>query len=83
MRGRPVPLVDQVHRLMQLWKAGDAVKVNEYFDGRTLRHSKVFHQFLQALIELAPHASEERSVLESLSNHVVARGVAPQIELLV
>jgi hypothetical protein len=33
------------------------------------------------LIELAPHPSEERSLLESISNHVVARGVAPQEEL--
>jgi putative DNA methylase len=29
---------------------------------------------LQALIELAPPASEERSILESLSNHIVSRG---------
>ena len=62
---------------MQLWKTGEVVKVNEYLDARALRQNKMFHRLLQALIELAPHASEERSVLESISNHVVARGVAP------
>ena len=61
---------------MRLWKAGDVVKVNEYLDQRALRSNHVFHQLLQALIELAPHASEERSLLESISNHVAARGVS-------
>ena len=28
--GRPAPLIDQVHRLMHLWRAGDQVRVNEY-----------------------------------------------------
>ena len=34
-----------------------------------------------ALIELAAQGSEERSLLEKINNHVVARGVAPQEEL--
>jgi len=73
--GRPVPLIDQVHRLMHLWKAGDVVKVDDYLDGRGLRRHALFHQLLQAIIELAPHGSEERPLLESISNHVTARGV--------
>jgi hypothetical protein len=79
--GRAAPLIDQVHRLMHLWKTGEQLKVNEYLDSRALRQNKMFHHLLQALIELAPHASEERSLLETISNHVVARGVAPQEEL--
>jgi len=71
---RDIPLIDKVHRLMHLWKAGDVVKVDEYLDDKGLRRSVLFHQFLQALIELAPHASEERSLLESMSNHVAGRG---------
>jgi putative DNA methylase len=80
-RGKTIPLIDQVHRIMRLWKVGDVVKVNEYLDLRALRSNQVFHQLLQALIELAPHASEERSLLESISNHVAARGVATQDEM--
>jgi hypothetical protein len=82
---RVVPLIDQIHRLMHLWKAGDVTKVNEYLDAQGLRRNALFHQLLQALIELALANSEERSLLESISNHIAARGVSPamqQVELL-
>ena len=67
---REIPLIDQVHRLMHLWKSGDVSKVNEYLDLRGLRRNPLFHQILQALIELAPAGSEERALMESISNHV-------------
>lgn len=76
--GRAAPLIDQVHKLMHLWKGGDVNKVNEYLDSRGLRRSPIFAQLLQALIELAPHGDEERSILESLSNHVRGLGAAAQ-----
>ena len=72
--GRPAPLIDQVHKLMHLWRAGDQVKVDDYLDARGLPRNALFNQLLQALIELAAAASEERSLLEALSNHVAARG---------
>lgn len=70
-----MPLIDQIHRLMHLWKAGDVTKVDLYLEDRGLRRSELFRQLLQALIELSPEASEERSVMESISNHVQARGM--------
>jgi len=33
--GRPVPLIDQVHRLMHLWRGGDVHKVDEYLGARS------------------------------------------------
>ena len=72
--GRPAPLIDQVHKLMHLWRAGDQARVNEYLDSRGLQRNPLFHQLLQALIELAPAGSEERAVLEALSNHAAAHG---------
>jgi len=72
--GRPVPLIDRVHCLMHLWKAGDLHKLDEYLDENALRRQELFKRLLQSLIELSPHGSEERSLLESLSNHVGARG---------
>ncbi|MEE9294998.1 MAG: DUF1156 domain-containing protein [Phycisphaerae bacterium] len=72
-----VPLIDQVHRLMHLWKAGDVNKVDSYLDTRGLRRSQLFAQVLQALIELAEQGSEERSLMESISNHLRASGTAP------
>jgi adenine-specific DNA methylase len=68
--GVEIPLIDQVHRIMQLWRGGDVSKVDEYLDLRGLRRSQLFHPLLQALIELAAEGSEERSILESISNHV-------------
>jgi len=65
--GRPILLIDQVHRLMHLWKAGDVVKVDEYLDNKGLRRNVLFHQLLQALIELADVGSDERALLESIS----------------
>ncbi|MXZ89880.1 MAG: DUF1156 domain-containing protein [Chloroflexi bacterium] len=72
--GRPAPLIDQAHKLMQLWRAGDQARVNEYLDSRGLQRNALFHQLLQALIELAPAGSDERAVLEALSNHAAAHG---------
>ncbi len=72
--GRPAPLIDQVHKLMHLWRAGDQVKVNDYLDSRGLPRNALFNQILQALIELAGEGSEERSLLESVSNHAAGRG---------
>ena len=72
--GRPVPLIDQVHKLMHLWRAGDQIKVDDYLDTGGLQSNALFNQILQALIELADAGSDERSILEALSNHVAARG---------
>jgi len=72
--GRPVPLVDQVHRLMHLWRGGDVHKVDEYLDDHGLRRQELFWRLLQSLIELSEPGSDERSILESLSNHIGAKG---------
>ena len=71
--GRPVPLIDQVHKLMHLWRAGDQAKVDDYLDTRGLQRNALFNQLLQALIELADAGSDERATLEALSNHIAAR----------
>ena len=71
--GRPAPLIDQAHRLMRLWRAGDQVRVDGYLDAQGLQHSASFGQVLQALIELADEGSEERAILEAISNHISSR----------
>ncbi|NUM37482.1 MAG: hypothetical protein HUU50_23350 [Candidatus Brocadiae bacterium] len=72
--GTPIPLIDQVHRIMHLWKEGDVVKVEEYLEKRGLKRLAIFPKFLQALIELSENSSEERSLLETISNHLIAKG---------
>lgn len=72
--GRPIPLIDRVHRLMHLWRAGDVHKVDEYLDDNGLRRQELFKRLVQSLIELSSAGSEERSLLESMSNHIQAKG---------
>ena len=70
--GHSAPLVDQVHKLMHLWRTGDQSRVDDYLNARGLQRNSLFNQILQALIELADD-SEERSILEALSNHMASR----------
>lgn len=73
--GRSVPLIDRVHRLMQLWKAGDVTKVNTFLDQAGLARDVLFAQLIQALIELANRdgKGDEAPILESISNHLRSR----------
>lgn len=70
--GRVVPLIDRVHRVMHIWKEGDVQKVDEYLDEHALRRNELFKRVVQSLIELS--STTERSLLESISNHVGAKG---------
>ena len=75
---RPVPTIDRVHKLMHLWRAGDQTKVDSCLDSAGLARDALFARVLQALVELAETGSDERAILESLSNHSAARaGLAP------
>lgn len=76
--GRPVPLIDRVHRLMHLWKGGDLHKVDDYLDDHGLRRQELFRRLLQSLIELSEAGGSERGILESLSNHVGGQGAVHQ-----
>ncbi|MBI4327842.1 MAG: DUF1156 domain-containing protein, partial [Chloroflexi bacterium] len=72
--GKPVPLIDRIHRLMHLWREGDLHKVDEYLDEHGLRRHELFKRLLQSIIELSEAGGEERSLLESLSNHLGIKG---------
>lgn len=70
--GKAVPLIDRIHRLMHLWKDGDLHKVDAYIDEHSLRQHELFKRVVQSLIELS--SNSERSLLESISNHIGAKG---------
>ena len=80
--GRPVPMIDQLHRLMFLWRAGDIRLVDEYLEGNGLRQNQIFSQLIQAIIELAPNPSDERALMESISNHLHSRDTRTNPRLL-
>lgn len=73
MGGREIPLIDRVHCLMHLWHDGDVRKVDDYLDDNVLRSNELFGRLIQSLIELSERGGEERSMLESLSNHLGAK----------
>ena len=74
--GAPPPLIDCLHRLMQLWKNGEQSRVDAYLEARGLWNHDLFQQVEQAVLERAEPGSEERSILESIQNHLSARGGA-------
>lgn len=57
---------------------GDPQAVGTILDDHGLRRHELFSQVLQSIIELAEPGSEERSLLESLSNHIGAKGAKRQ-----
>ena len=74
-QGKAVPLIDRIHRVMHLWKDGDLHKVDEYLDQHALRRHELFKRVVQSLIELSTNS--ERALLESISNHIGAKGAKP------
>ena len=42
-----------------------------------MRRHEPFRRLLQSLIELSPGGSDERATLESISNHIGAKGAKP------
>ena len=68
--GRPPPLVDCIHKVIQLWKTGEQSRVDAYLARRGLWRHELFARVVQAVIELAEAGSEERAVLESIQNHL-------------
>ena len=74
--GSSPPLIDCLHKLMQLWKAGQRSRVDAYLEARGLWRHELFARVVQTLIELAEGGSEERTTLESIQNHIGARGGA-------
>jgi putative DNA methylase len=82
--GRTAPVIDQVHRIMRLWKTGDVQQVDSYLENQGLRQNPLFPRLIQALIELAGKGgqADEHALLESIMNHITARGAHPQMRLL-
>lgn len=79
--GREVPLIDRVHKLMHLWKAGDPARVDAYLDQHGLRRQELFRRLVQSLIELSDPGDGERAMLESMAHHLGAAPAAHNLTL--
>ena len=74
--GRPPPLIDCVHKVMQHWRSGEQSRVDAYLEARGLWRHEIFARVVQAVTELAERGSEERATLESIQTHVRTHGGA-------
>ena len=74
--GSPPPLIDCVHKLMQLWKSGEQSRVDTYLEARGLWRHEIFARVVQAITELAERGSDERKLLESVQTHLRTHGGA-------
>ena len=74
--GRPPPLIDCVHKVMQHWRLGEQSRVDAYLEARGFWRHEIFARVVQAVTELAERGSEERATLESIQTHVRTHGSA-------
>jgi hypothetical protein len=65
--GRPVPMIDRVHRLMQLWKAGELTKVNAFLEQASLARDPLFDQLVQSRERRATRSPARRMTVGSPS----------------
>ena len=64
-----LPMIDMLHRVLNLWDAGDSAQLNAYLAEHGLRENALFKAVIQALIETSPQGSKERSLLETIINY--------------
>ena len=64
-----LPMIDMLHRILNLWEAGDSAQLNAYLAEHGLRENNLFKSVVQALIETSPQGSKERSLLETIINY--------------
>ncbi len=62
-----LPLVDMLHRLIWLWSSGDTGKLRAYAEDRGLAQNDLFWEVAQAVLEMAPAKSRERTLLEAVA----------------
>ena len=64
-----LPMIDMIHRIVNLWTASDSAQMNAYFTEHGLQESALFKSVVQALIEMNSQNSHERSLLETIISY--------------
>jgi hypothetical protein len=64
--GGDLPLIDALHRLMILWAAGNLDTLSVYVAEKGLSQNSLFWAVAQAILEMAPTQSRERTLLEAI-----------------
>ena len=63
-----LPMIDKIHRVMNLWEQGDRASLDAYFHEQGLGENELFKVVVQAVIETSQDA-KERSLLETLMGY--------------
>lgn len=63
-----LPMIDKIHRVMNLWEQGDRALLDAYFHEQGLEENELFKAVVQAVIETSEDA-KERSLLETLMGY--------------
>lgn len=63
-----LPMIDKIHRVMNLWEQGDRALLDAYFHEQGLGENELFKAVVQAVIETSQDA-KERSLLETLMGY--------------
>jgi hypothetical protein len=61
-----LPLVDMLHRLLWLWASGDTGKLRAYAEDRGIAQNDLLWAIAQAVLEMTPAKSRERTLLEAV-----------------
>ena len=64
-----LPIIDILHRIMNLWEAGERAQINVYLSEHGLHENNLYRSVIQALIEMSSQGSSERSLLETIINY--------------
>ena len=64
-----LPMIDMLHRIMNLWDAGEKTQIDTYLTAHGLSENDLFKSVLQSLIEMSSQDSDERSLLETIINY--------------
>ena len=64
-----LPIIDMIHRITNLWEAGERAQINAYFAAHGLHENNLYRSVVQVLIEMSAPGSDERSLLETIINY--------------
>lgn len=77
-----LPLIDALHRMVHLWHNGSLDQLNSYAAEKGLRQNDLFWAVAQAILEMAPAQSRERTLLEAIVAWGRGKTVAQEPEQL-
>ena len=68
-----LPIIDMIHRIVNLWTSGEGAQMNAYFTEHGLQENVLFKSVVQVLIEMNSQNSDERSLLETIISYRPSR----------